>query len=149
LGEPISLQEDNITGKILKLKINNEMYYVKGNKYYPLLDQNIAKLNFVDLNIENADVSQFQNLTRMEPILPKDGSIIGVDGSPYIYVMENGKKRHIADEKAFNTYGYNWHNIVWINFYAGLIIPNGQVLQLIEQLDTLDIATNTSSETTL
>ncbi|PIZ96272.1 MAG: hypothetical protein COX80_01685 [Candidatus Magasanikbacteria bacterium CG_4_10_14_0_2_um_filter_33_14] len=141
LGEPISLNEENVTGKLLKLKVNGEMYYIKGNKYYPIIDKNIAKINFPDLTIEDAEVSEFSTLNRMDPILPKDGSIIGIEGSPYIYVMENGKKRHIADEKAFNTFGYNWNNIIWLNFYSGLIIPDGQALQLIEQLDTLDMAT--------
>ena len=117
------------------------MYYIKGNKYYPIIDKNIAKINFPDLTIEDAEVSEFSTLNRMDPILPKDGSIIGIEGSPYIYVMENGKKRHIADEKAFNTFGYNWNNIIWLHFYSGLIIPDGQALQLIEQLDTLDMAT--------
>ena len=76
--------------------------------------------------------------------MPKDGSLIGVEGSPAIYVIENGKKRHITNEQTFNAYGYNWKNIVWINLFAGLYIPDGESLQLIEQLDTLDVITTTT-----
>jgi len=146
-GQAISLEEKNVTGRIVKLKNSESLYYIKGNTYSPILDKNTAKINFPTLEIETVDSSEFANLTSINPVIPKNGSLIGIEGNPNIYVMENGKKRHITDEKAFNTYGYNWNNIVWIDFYAGLIIPDGEALQLVEQIDNLDVVTTSSTPT--
>lgn len=146
-GEPISLDEKNITGRVVKLKTGENLYYIKGNTYSPILDKNTAKINFPNLEIEEVDSSEFDKLTSINPVIPKNGSLIGLSGNPNIYVMENGKKRHIADEKTFNTYGYNWHNIVWIDFFAGLIIPDGEPLHLLEQVDNLDTTSSTSLTT--
>ena len=149
LGKPITLEEKNITGRVVKLKTGDSLYYIKGNTYSPILDENTAKINFPNLKIEDVEANEFSNLTSIDPIIPKDGHLIGIQGNPNIYVMENGKKRHIIDEKTFDTYGYNWSNIVWIDFFAGLIIPNGEPLYLIEQIDNLDTVTTTSSTTNL
>ncbi|MFA7314518.1 MAG: hypothetical protein WC025_01125 [Candidatus Magasanikbacteria bacterium] len=149
LGQPITTEAKNITGRVVKLKTSKSLYYIKGNTYAPILDENMAKINFPNLKIEDVDTSEFTNLTNITPILPKNGSLVAIKGNPNVYVMENGKKRHINDERTFDTYGYNWNNIVWIDFFAGLIIPDGEPLQLLEQIDNLNTATTTNSLTNL
>ncbi|MFA7244848.1 MAG: hypothetical protein WC070_01540 [Candidatus Magasanikbacteria bacterium] len=141
-AENISADVRDLTGRIVKLKNTQNFYYIKDNTYSPILDQKIIQTNFNNLDIETVESTTFDTLTKTNPILPKDGIIIGVEGDSSIYVIENGKKRHIKNEKTFNTYGYNWKNIVWINFYAGLAIPDGLPLQLIEEIDNLDTVTN-------
>jgi len=144
LGKNISADLKDITGRLVKLQGTNSYYYIKDNTYAPISDERIAKLNFPNLSVETVTSAVFNDLDKIESIMPKDGSLIGVEGSPAIYVIENGKKRHITNEQTFNAYGYNWKNIVWINLFAGLYIPDGESLQLIEQLDTLDVITTTT-----
>jgi len=140
-GKNISADVKDLTGRLVQLKGTNNFYYIKDDTYAPILDKKIIQLNFPNLTIDKVDNSAFNNLNKTEPILPKNGTIIGVEGEATIYVMENGKKRHINNEETFLQYGYNWKNVVWISFSAALIIPEGQPLQLIEQLDNLDVVT--------
>jgi D-alanyl-D-alanine carboxypeptidase len=56
-------------------------------------------------------------------------------------VVEAGKKRHIASEEVFNGLGYNWKNIIWVNQFVGILLPDGEPLYV-------RIATNTSTPQT-
>jgi len=48
-----------------------------------------------------------------------DGSLIKYPTSDKVYLIEQGQKRWIENEAAFNSLGYGWYNII--------IIPNDQV----------------------
>lgn len=41
-----------------------------------------------------------------------DGTVIKYAGDPSVYILQNGKKRHIANEADFNASGYRWDRIV-------------------------------------
>ncbi len=48
-----------------------------------------------------------------------DGTIVQEEGTPEVYVIENGEKKHIQDPTAFTGLGYNWGNIVKVK--AGIL----------------------------
>jgi D-alanyl-D-alanine carboxypeptidase len=45
--------------------------------------------------------------------------LFGIRGSNKIYVAEHGFKRHISSEKVFNSLGYDWENIMWVDALTG------------------------------
>ncbi|KKQ28125.1 MAG: hypothetical protein US42_C0002G0080 [Candidatus Magasanikbacteria bacterium GW2011_GWC2_37_14] len=125
-------------GRIVNIKENNAYYYLKDNFYYPITDPQIAKINFPNLKIEKIAIGELQNFEMGEILKFKDGTIFGIKGDNRIYVMEDGKKRHIASEAVFNGFGYDWKNVIWTDTLTGMNNPTGQPLYLPTRLTLLD-----------
>lgn len=123
-GEEITKNINNIKGRLVEFF--GGLYYIKDGKFHSILDKSIAKVNFPNLFIEQGDASDFKNLKQGNPVQLEDGSLFGIEGSNKIYVVENGKKRHIPDENTFNNLGYHWDEIVWLNPQAAALHPTGE-----------------------
>lgn len=130
LGSTISLKESNPLGRIIILKGTENMYFLKDNNYYPITDSQIAKINFPSFDPQTVDSSELQDYEQGAAIRFKDGTILGIKGSNKIYVIENGNKRHIANEAVFTGLGFNWSNIIWTNELTGTYHPTGQPIYL-------------------
>ncbi len=124
IGNTITKKDRNIKGELAKM--NNKLYYIKGATFHPILDKDIAEVNFPDLSPIQRQQDYFENLNHGKPITLQEGSIFGVNGTNKIYVVENDKKRHIAGEKVFSKLGYNWDEIVWLNKSAARLLPTGE-----------------------
>lgn len=148
IGQKITVDTTNFVGKLLRVKENNNLYYLKDNTLFPITDPDIAKVNFPNLIEEKINLKELTNYKIGELVKLKDGSIFGIENDNKIYVVENGKKRHIFDEQVFNAYGFKWTNIVWIDQLTGINIPTGQPLYLPSRMITKEINTLTKSDTT-
>lgn len=135
-GSVINLDTTNVTGRVVELKENKSLYYLKENIYYPISDPQIIKVNFPNLTIEKVNASVLQNYTRGQSLVFKDGTLIGTKGSNRIYVIEKGKKRSIPSEEVFNAFGYNWNNIIWTDELTSDNHPTGQAVYLPERFVT-------------
>lgn len=137
IGTKITKTEDSPLGRIVKIKGTDSIYFVKDNQYQGIIDKKIIDVNFPNLNTEDVDASTLSNYQSGPAVLLKDGTLFGVEGSNKIYVTENGKKRHIANEEVFLGMGYKWENIIWINQFAGMAHPTGEPIYV--QKDVSDI----------
>lgn len=45
----------------------------------------------------------------------RDGVILRASGRNEVYIMSNGRKRHITSPQIFETLGYNWDNIIGVS----------------------------------
>lgn len=140
VGEKIGNTDSSPLGRVVKIKENNSLYYLNGEKFHPITDAQIAKINFPHLSIETAVALELQNLTQASPILFKDGTIVGVEGENKIFVIENGKKRHIATEQAFVGLGYSWSNVLWTDQFTGLNHPTGVPIYLRKDVQVADVS---------
>src|SRR3989339_487513 len=146
LGKVITAETTAPLGRVLRVKENNKLYYINDGKYYSITDEKIAKINYPNISVENATAIELANFTPGDPLKLKDGTLFGITGNNKIYVVENGKKRHIASEDVFNGLGYRWENIAWVNEFAGMAHPTGQAIY-IEKETTKEILTTLSEET--
>lgn len=136
IGQKITAAIKNFTGELLRVKENNNLYYLKDDILYPITDKTIAKINFPNLSEEKVSAKELNNYQIGEIIKLKDGTIFGIENDNKIYVMENGKKRHIFNEEVFNAYGFKWVNVIWVNQLTGINIPTGQPLYLPSRMAT-------------
>ncbi len=141
LGSTITADNTSPLGRILKIKENNQLYYINDGKYYSITNENIAKIDYPNIPIENAPASELASFAPGEPLKLKDGTLFGITGSNKIYVVEDGKKRHIASEDVFNGLGFDWNNIIWVDEFTGLNHPTGQPLYLNRQIQIADSTT--------
>lgn len=153
IGRPIQLDSANPAGRLVKLKENSKLYYLKDGFYYPIIDEKTAKINFPNLSIEKIPIAEMQSYTAGDILKFKDGTLMGIEGSNKIYVIEDGKKRHIASEEVFNAYGWDWKNIIWTDQFTGMSHPTGQPIYLPTRLATaakmIDVKTEADKINTL
>ncbi|MDP2693007.1 MAG: serine hydrolase [bacterium] len=138
LGKTITEDTTTPLGRVLRIKENKQLYFINDGKYYSITDENIAKINYPNIAIENASATELANFVSGEPLKLKDGTLFGITGSNKIYVVATGKKRHIASEDIFNSLGYSWTNIIWVDEFTGLNHPTGQPLYVKREIQIAD-----------
>ncbi|MFA5062056.1 MAG: serine hydrolase [Patescibacteria group bacterium] len=111
--------------------LNNAYYLFKGNKLYPITDKNIIQTNYKDLPIEKHKLSYIKSIETADmPITFKDGTLLKPAGGSIVYVMENGKKRRLADDDTFLAMGYKRTNVVTVAQATVVSILNGEPIFL-------------------
>jgi len=111
--------------------LNNSYYLLKDSILTPITDKRIVDVNYKTLKIEK---HKLKDLTKYEvanlPSQFQDGTLLKIDGSNKIYVMEKGKKRRIADDDTFTAIGYKKSNVVTISMITASNIFDGEPIYL-------------------
>ncbi len=115
-------------GRVIEVKESKNLYFVNEGMMHPIFDPAIVKINFPHLSLEKLSTEQVGALgvSFGSPVGLKDGTVFGIKGFNEVYVVEKGKKRHIASETVFNGLGFNPKNIVWVSEYVGLAHETGE-----------------------
>lgn len=142
----ITVDTSSPLGKVIRVKENNKLYYLKDGLYHPLFDEQIAKINFPHLTIQKGTAADLASYSQGDPILLKEGTLFGETGSNKIYVVERERKRHITSEEVFDGLGYQWNNIIWVNEFTGLAHPIGQPVYLRQDTTTKSVAESNKSD---
>lgn len=142
IGSPINSVSENPSGRLVQISGSQTMYYIKDGTYAPIYDNAIAKANFLNATPQLVKVTDLAGLKKVDPLLLNDGTIFGITGDNKIYVVENKKRRHIASEEVFNSLGYKWKNIIWVNTFAGEAHQLGEPLYVKKNVDN-NAKTNT------
>ena len=107
--------------------LNNSYYLFKDTTLYPITDKGIIAVNYKDLAIEKHKVKDIKNLPVADlPLNFKDGTLLRVADSSNVYVIENGKKRLIADVDTFAALGYKRTNVIAVSSITAVNILNGE-----------------------
>ncbi|HRH23071.1 MAG TPA: serine hydrolase [Candidatus Magasanikbacteria bacterium] len=136
-------------GRIIEIKESKNVYFVDEGLMHPIFDPAILKTNFSHLQLEKLSTDQVGTLgaTFGPPVILKDGTVFGIKGFNEVYVVEKGKKRHIASEDVFNGLGFNPKNIVWVNEYVGMAHETGEPIYLKPSTSTSSNSTQTTVNT--
>lgn len=128
LGATITATTTAPQGKIFQITdLKNSYYLLKDNILYPITDKSIIAINYKDLKIEKHKLKDIKNLTVADlPLSFKDGTLLRIDDSNNVYVVENGKKRLIADVDTFAALGYKRTNVISVSAITALNISDGE-----------------------
>ena len=98
---------------------------------------------------EKISLTSLQKYQQGDLVKFKDGVLIGTKATAEVFVIENGKKRHIPSEMVFSRMGYDWNNVVWIDLLTATAHEDGPELELPARLTTENITaqTDTAPET--
>ncbi len=110
-GRPISLSDAYPTGALLQDKKTKEIFYVESGRRYPILDKAIMQIDYPTMKTSLVASDTLSKYPSGFPVLLRDGVLVKGSG-PDVYVISNGKKRHVTSEKVFTTIGYKWSNII-------------------------------------
>ncbi len=127
-GSVISGSNTAPQGVIWKITdLDNSLYLFKDSTLYPIIDVGIVKANFSHLAVENKVKTDLKNYSVADlPIKFADGTLIKIRDSNKFYVIDQGKKRKIADESTFLAMGYSKSNLIEIGFMIAFNIPEGE-----------------------
>jgi len=132
IGSTITAQSSAPQGIIFEITdAKNTYYLLKENTLYAIADKTLIDVNFPTLPREKRTRKDVMNYTVVyEPIPFKDGSLLQEKDSTVVYVVENGKRRRIADDETFAAMGYKRSNVNTIPLSSLASVPEGERLFL-------------------
>lgn len=148
-GETITVKNaNNPFGEVISVKELQSSYFIKNGISHALIDPQVAKVAFPTLKSRTGTLAELQEATAGDPVKFPDGTLLKTPTSPKIYVIENGKKRHISNEKMFLALGYQWSNVLTTNELMSSLYPIGPALSLPDSLQAEFEETPTKNPTT-
>ena len=111
--------------------MDNKLYFLKDNKFYPITEKNLLSANYNSAPIEKhkrKDLAEFPIVYAAPTI--KDGLLLKDTDSGQIFVVEGEKKRLLADSDTFDAMGYKKENVISVDFKTLMTIPDGEKIFL-------------------
>jgi len=130
IGSTIQIDTTDPTGRLVKLKDEGSIYYLKDGFYHAIYNQQIAKITFPELIIKTVIASELKNYQPGAIVKLKDGTLFKTKGGSTVYVVEKGKKRPITSNDVFVGFGYDEKNIIIIDDILASIHETGQPVYL-------------------
>lgn len=129
-GIPITASTTAPTGIVYRLTdLPGTYYLLKDGFLYPLLHEGVVATNFKTAPIEKHLQKDLRHYPIAEvPIGFADGTLLTAETSGRYYVVDQGKRRLIADDDTFFALGYNRANVVRVPLPVALNIPEGEPL---------------------
>jgi len=112
LGQDISIQSSYPTGGLLQDKTTGGVYYVENGKKHPIWSKQLMNLYYKKFKLTSVSTEELKKYPTQDSVMFKDGELVKSDKDPTVYVISNGQRLPIADEKTFIALGYKWKNII-------------------------------------
>ncbi len=127
-GVPITTKSVYPQGALLQNNQTGGVFFVENGLKHAIRSREILNANFQFPQFVQVNPSDLESYETDGYLKFPDGTLIAANGSPDVFVTENGKRRHIADEVTFKTYNWKWNQIVWTDERSVLIHPLGDPL---------------------
>jgi len=114
IGEPLTVSTTSITGELVRLSTNGAYFYLQGGYRHAVLTEDIARVRFGShaRSIIPMEVEQYKEADQL--LLP-DGYLIKSGLEPTVYVVAEGEILPIASESTFNSFGWQWNDIITVS----------------------------------
>lgn len=129
LAAPITSETSHPTGALLQLQTTGGVYFVENGLRHPVISRAILESRFHGEAIRAVPPSDLEGYMESYPIRFADGTLLGAEGDPRIYVISDGAKRPIPSEGAFLSYGWQWSQIVWTDAPSLALHPLGDAIE--------------------
>jgi len=114
IGPTLTTESLYPTGRLVRVKENKTLYYIKDGLYYVVPDASIAEVRFPGLKATAAVAKDLSTLESGGVLGFADGTLLANKSTKQYFVMEKGKRRAFASEAAFKALGYNSKNVIWL-----------------------------------
>lgn len=129
IGSTITASTTAPQGVIFQISDAHLYYLLKDNILYPILDKTIIAADFKNLRVEKHRLEELNAYSIADkPIIFSDGTLVQAKGSSTVYIIDQGKKRPLADDDTFIALGYKRSNIISAPLLTLLNIPLGSPL---------------------
>jgi hypothetical protein len=131
VGEPIGVDSVYPQGALIQNPENGGVYYVENGVKHPIFSKEILIARFGAKSIVPAKEKELDSYETGEAVTFIDGSLIGMTGSPGVYLISEGQRRPIISESIFLGFGFKWENVIWTNEKSVNLHPLGEALETI------------------
>ena len=110
-GSIVTSSTSSVTGELVQLSTNGAFFYLQGGFRHAVLTQDIALARFGEASriVAPMEVEQY---TESNHLLIPDGYLIKVTTDPTVYVVAEGERLPIGSESSFNSFGWQWNDII-------------------------------------
>ncbi|MBU1705122.1 hypothetical protein KKG19_00105, partial [Patescibacteria group bacterium] len=129
-GPVITVESANPQGVLMQNQTTGGVFLIADGQKAPLVSMDILIANFAGWPLNPVSFETLDQYPETDPVLLPDGTLVGMQGDPSVYVISEGQRRKIEDELTFLTYGYAWPNVLWTNEITLNIHPLGEDLTL-------------------
>lgn len=133
-SEIVSLDENE--GRLFKVFGKETVYLLENGKKRPIFNElafNINGFNWDDVifvgNLEQYPLGEVLYTGSFEGHIFMDGDLLKENNDAEVYLLEDGKKRHILNESIFNSKGFNWNMIYSVSDLDNY--PLGEVIDFV------------------
>lgn len=111
-GADITEKDNYPTGALLQDRTTGGVYYVEANIKHPIWARELIKANYPKVKIYPASQKTLETFTDGDPIFFKDGVLLKTKDMPDVFVVSNGMRLRVPDEKTFTALGYKFANVI-------------------------------------
>jgi hypothetical protein len=151
LGKDIDIYSSYPTGALIQDNQTGGIYYVQNGIKYPILAKEMLLTNYPNYSILQGHSTELDKYPKGEAVKFKNNTLIKAKEDNKVYLVADGKKLPIVDEKAFVSRGYAWNKIIETNQAAIDIHPTGPALEAISSylLPQENVLSTTTADTLL
>jgi len=130
MGETIDVDTVYPQGALIQ-NVDGGVYYVEDGIKHAIYSKEILTARFGNKTIVPAKVDELWSYDTGEPVKFVDGTLVGITGSPDIFLISEGERRPIVSEAIFLGFGFKWENVIWTNEKSVNTHPLGEDLESI------------------
>jgi len=130
IGTPLSAEMAHPKGALVQNPANGGVFYIEAGVRHPIYSRQILNARYGHLPILAGSTAEIEQFHEGDAVKFPDGALIAAHGSPDVFVVSNGRRRHITDEAVFLQYGWEWDRIIWTNERAVLAHLLGEPLEI-------------------
>ncbi|MFH1610581.1 MAG: hypothetical protein ABIA91_01705 [Patescibacteria group bacterium] len=130
LGDSITIESSYPTGGLLQDNETGGVYYVENGKKHPIWSRELMQVYYSDFKLTPVGPEELEKYPTFDPARLRDGELVKSSDDPKVYVISNGERRAIADEKTFTELGYKWSNIITTTNKVLSLHPLGEELKI-------------------
>ena len=114
-------------GTVAQEKKTKNLYYIQNGSRAVIPSMDIVRANFPKKKILTLDTKQLAKypLTN-KSVTFKDGTLLAIKHTSFIYVVSNGKRRLIPNEVVFKNLGYSTKNVTYTDEQTFISVPEGE-----------------------
>lgn len=140
-GKPIDATTVYPKGTLLQDKKTGGVFYVQNGVKQPIMSKEIMLAHFPSPKITQVESTALEIYETAGPLSFPSGTLIGVKGSPDVFVISKGSRYPISNEATFLSYGWNWNQIIWTNERSVLIHKLSDPIDITKDQSNIYLAT--------
>lgn len=129
-GEAITLKSAYPRGALLQNNLTGGVYFVQNGVKHALIAREIMQINYPKYPIRSVSPDELDVYEDGPSIKFREGELLKSVASPKVYLISEGKKCLIADEKVFLSLGFKWNDIKAVSEQALSNLTEGQIIDL-------------------
>lgn len=129
-GDTITEDTQYPTGRLVQISTSGSLYYLEG-RYRHFVYPELRNMQFRRYPVYPVAPNEISGLIESTPSVIADGYLVSTESSPDIYLISEGKRRHIASEEAFSTFGWSEGSIVTVDEALLDLHPVGDAIDVL------------------